>query len=222
MIDIYLITNQINGKQYVGKTQKGYKYRFHQHCLAYEHGVRNYISCAIHKYGKDNFHVELIKQVEDDTWEYWENYYIRQYHTHYTEGGYNITWGGDSNPMDVPAVRLKHDLKCKSESFRELQHELSIGKKHTEETKKLCQQNTLNNLEVCTRGFRKYNDSKKVAVGMLQDDKIVKIFESASAACAYFDKPTKEAGHLLFVCDKFNKNGKRARFFGYSWTRVLT
>ena len=55
MIDIYLITNKINGKQYVGKTQKGYKVRFKQHCNAYNHGYRNYISCAIHKYGADNF-----------------------------------------------------------------------------------------------------------------------------------------------------------------------
>ena len=31
-VDIYLITDLINNKQYVGQTNKGYKYRFKQHC----------------------------------------------------------------------------------------------------------------------------------------------------------------------------------------------
>jgi len=33
MTDIYLITNLINGKQYVGQTRNGYIDRFHRHLL---------------------------------------------------------------------------------------------------------------------------------------------------------------------------------------------
>lgn len=220
MTDIYLITNIITGSQYIGKTQRGYLKRFEQHCLAYSHGNRTYISCAIHKYGRENFSVRLVRQVGDDNWKYWENYYIKLYHTHYTEGGYNVTWGGDDNPMDIPSVQRKHHRKCTSPEFRELQRKLSTGKHHSEKTKELCRRNTLENLDVCIRGFREYNESKKVKVGMIKNGKLLQIFDSASEACQYLGKPTKEAGHILKVCDVITKFGKPAKHFGYNWTRL--
>ena len=168
MIDIYLITNKVNGKKYVGKTQKGYLNRFKEHLRAYGHGERQYLHCAMNKYGAENFTVELLAQVEDDSWEFWEKYYISQLHTHYSEGGYNVTRGGDSNPMNDPEVIAKHDRICKSEYFRNLQRELQTGRKHSEETKELCRRNTLSNLDVCIRGFREYNESRKVRIGMIE------------------------------------------------------
>lgn len=224
MVEIYLITNRINGKQYVGKTQKGYLNRFDQHARAYDHGERHYLACAIHKYGIENFTVEVVAQVEDDSWDFWEKYYIEQLHTHYTEGGYNITRGGDSNPMDDPAIVAKHAKICKSEYFRNLQRELSTGKKHSEETKELCRQNTLANLEVCIKGLKEYNNRRKIRVGMIEDDTIVKVFESLSDAAHYACEATNHrfnVGHTSQIkefADKFNKNGQRAKFLGYSWT----
>lgn len=41
-----------------------------------------------------------------------------------------------------------------------------------------------------------------------------------SEACKFFNKPTKEAGHILKICNKYNKNGKRAKHFGYSWIKL--
>lgn len=138
MIDIYLITNKINGKVYVGKTQIGYKKRFGQHCRAYNYGNRTYISCAIHKYGKENFELKLLAQVEDDSWEFWEKFYIQKYKSLYTQNGYNITEGGDSNPMDSEESIQKHNKICKSEYFRNLQRQIQLGRHHSEETKELC------------------------------------------------------------------------------------
>lgn len=225
MIDIYLVTNNVNGKKYVGKTQVGYQERFRQHCHAFDYGDRYYLACAIHKYGKENFSVELITQVEDDSWEFWEKYYIQTLHTHYSEGGYNVTLGGDSNPMDDPSAVAKHDKICKSEYFRNLQRALQTGRKHSEETKELCRRNTLANLDVCLKGFRAYNETKKVKVGMIVDDNIVKIFDSladaARFACSVSDKYEYSVSHGTIIrqyADKFNKNGKRAKFLGYSWT----
>lgn len=221
MIDIYIITNKINGMQYVGKTQKGYLERFKQHCISYKQGERTYISCAIHHYGKDNFKVELLQQVTDDTWEYWEQYYIKYYKTHYTQTGYNITWGGDSNPMDIAEVRLKHRQKVSSPQYRERQKELSTGRHRTAETIEKCRQYTLNNLPIVVRGLLEYNESKKVRVGLIDNDVIVKEFSSASDACRFVNRPIKEAGNLLASCDKFTKKGRRVKMFGYSWTRKL-
>lgn len=226
MISIYVITNKLNGKQYVGKTQKTCLERFNEHANAYKYGERNYIACAMHKYGPENFKVESIAEVEDDSWEFWEKYYIEQLHTHYSEGGYNISRGGDSNPMDDPVVVAKHSRICKSEYFRNLQRALNTGRKHSEETKELCRRNTLSNLDICLKGLRKYNDDHKIRVGMIVDNKLVKIFESLSEAARYAannsDKPRKfnvgNSTQIRHYADKFNKNGKRAKFLGYSWT----
>lgn len=225
MIDIYVITNTINNKQYVGKTQKTYLQRFKEHVKGYDQGDRQYLHCAMHKYGSENFSVELLAQVEDDSWEFWEQYYIAQLHTHYSEGGYNLTRGGDDNPMNNPAAVAKHNKICKSEYFRNLQRELSRGKKHSEETKELCRRNTLANLDVCMKGCRQYNDSRKVRVGMLDDeDNIIKVFDSLSDACRYVCNHSDhkfnvgDTSQIKYYADKFNKNGKRSKFLGYSWT----
>lgn len=225
MIDIYLITNRVNNKQYVGKTQKGYLNRFKEHINAYSHGERQYLHCAMNKYGAENFKVELLAQVEDDSWEFWEKYYIQQLHTHYTEGGYNVTRGGDSNPMDDPAVVAKHDKICKSEYFRNLQRELQKGRKHSEETKELCRRNTLANLDVCMKGCREYNEKRKIQIGMIVDDKLVKVFDCLQDAARYisdnnpkYKYNTGNCSQIKYYADKFNKNGKRAKFLGCSWT----
>lgn len=225
MIDIYLITNKVNGKKYVGKTQKGYLNRFKEHLRAYGHGERQYLHCAMNKYGAENFTVELLAQVEDDSWEFWEKYYISQLHTHYSEGGYNVTRGGDSNPMNDPEVIAKHDRICKSEYFRNLQRELQTGRKHSEETKELCRRNTLSNLDVCIRGFREYNESRKVRIGMIEDDKVIKVFDSLNEAVRYVCENSNKykfnsgnCSQIKYYADKFNKDGKRSKFLGYAWT----
>lgn len=225
MVDIYIITNKINGKQYVGKTQKGYLYRFRQHCLAYSHGCRNYISCAIHKYGEDNFKVELIKQVDDDTWEFWEKYYINLYKTHYSCGGYNITYGGDSNPMDIQDVRIRHKQLCNTPEAVKRYSEQAKAYNHSEkrkEVQKAYNEKYLSDPDFVyyiTRGLRAYNESRKIRVGMIEDDKIIKEFDSLSDACRFLGVTDKSAtAHIKRYADKFNKNGKRAKYLGYSWT----
>ena len=54
---IYIITNLINNKQYVGKTTKSLKLRWRRHCSR-KHTA---ISKAIIKYGKENFKIEVLE-----------------------------------------------------------------------------------------------------------------------------------------------------------------
>lgn len=60
---VYLITNLINGRKYVGQTiQKPHTNRWYQHCNPKE-GTRSYemlICKAIRKYGKENFNFEIV------------------------------------------------------------------------------------------------------------------------------------------------------------------
>ena len=56
---IYKITNQVNGKFYVGKTMKSLPTRFYNHCYdAINRNSTSYFHRAIRKYGKENFIIE--------------------------------------------------------------------------------------------------------------------------------------------------------------------
>ena len=90
---IYLITNPINGKVYVGKTVQ-YKRRMKKH----EYSGKNpkyYFSNAIRKYGWENFTKEiLIDEVPVEDLDNLEINYIAFYDSFNREKGYNCTKGG--------------------------------------------------------------------------------------------------------------------------------
>lgn len=96
---IYKITNQINGKLYIGITKNSLKVRFQNHiasCVGYKGTVT--LKNAIKKYGVDAFSIELIGQV--DTLEKARNEEIRlisELNTYFANGkGYNMTIGGNN------------------------------------------------------------------------------------------------------------------------------
>jgi len=72
---IYKITNNVNGKIYIGKTIKDINVRFREHLTTsdrYHYNVVNNIKQkqsllypAIYKYGKDNFSIECIDTAND-------------------------------------------------------------------------------------------------------------------------------------------------------------
>lgn len=97
---IYLITNLINGKKYVGQTLMTVHNRWLKHCSVARTQLRvTGIDGAIRKYGEDNFSIETIKECPVDELDKWEIYYIQYYNTYQGDNadlGYNITLGGQS------------------------------------------------------------------------------------------------------------------------------
>ena len=96
--DVYLITNTVNGKKYVGVTKHGYQFRFHQHILESRTKYhKSILHKAIAKYGEDKFIVEPLEiDVPDELLKEKEKYYIKLYDTFYVnKKGYNMTEGGD-------------------------------------------------------------------------------------------------------------------------------
>ena len=103
---IYLITNLVNGKQYVGQSI-GIAHRWIEH----KNSKENYpISKAIRKYGKDNFKFEIIENCLPKDLDEKEKYYIKKYNT-ITPNGYNITYGGNQG--------LKYDYEAIYNKWRE-------------------------------------------------------------------------------------------------------
>lgn len=94
---IYCITNLINSKRYVGKTTQTPEERFKEHCTdAFkERCNKRPLYDAFNKYGVENFKVEELEYVEDDSkLDEKEIYWIKELQT-YGHNGYNATKGGD-------------------------------------------------------------------------------------------------------------------------------
>ena len=95
---IYKITNKINGKIYIGQTIKSLEERFQKHCwettIKDKYHLNMAIKKAIRKYGKENFTIELIEEVETDKLDEREVYWISFYDSY--NKGYNCTLGGQN------------------------------------------------------------------------------------------------------------------------------
>ena len=100
---IYCITNQINGKRYIGQTRTTIEHRWGQHKA--DSKTSNYaLYQAIKKYGINNFIIEEVEKIEADTMDEiilmlneLEVYYIDKYETIISGNkGYNMTIGGNS------------------------------------------------------------------------------------------------------------------------------
>jgi group I intron endonuclease len=101
--DLYLITNLLNGKKYIGQTKSmisgriyGMKQRWNSHknkAINNKKRGCTYLYSAIRKYGVNNFSIELILMCTEDLIDNLEIEYIQQFSTLYPNG-YNIERGG--------------------------------------------------------------------------------------------------------------------------------
>lgn len=93
---LYLVTNTINGKHYIGKTYNSVSSRWSQHLRdAKKQAYKDRpLYRAINKHGAEAFKVELLATIEEDLLEVAEQEAITAYDS-YGRSGYNATRGGD-------------------------------------------------------------------------------------------------------------------------------
>lgn len=92
---IYLRTNLINGKQYVGQTKNMHRRNYSWNCLKHKYG-NQLLTDERNKYGLDNFKTKILKECDDSELDQYEKYYIEKYNTIYPNG-YNSNSGGKIN-----------------------------------------------------------------------------------------------------------------------------
>lgn len=93
---IYVITNKVNGKQYVGQSVHP-EIRWWQHRNNAKIKYDNLpIHLAISKYGEDNFDFEILEWTDD--YDNREKQIINELNT-ISPNGYNVSSGGNSNVM---------------------------------------------------------------------------------------------------------------------------
>lgn len=132
---IYKITNNINGKVYIGQTIQPVKERWYRHCSNSNYLSKQekdmHIKRAILKYGKQNFVIDVLEECPQEILDEREKYYISYYNSY--ANGYNGTKGGQkgAKPLQTPEEIQKDivDLYKYGFSLCSLAKEFGIDKK---------------------------------------------------------------------------------------------
>jgi group I intron endonuclease len=109
---IYLITNTVNSKCYIGQTINSVDDRFKGHCSDARAGSTGTLHKAIRKYGKDSFIVEVLEILEDlDTKALWDKLDVREiFYIDTLKPEYNIMKGGSGRVPIVPRMAVTNGL----------------------------------------------------------------------------------------------------------------
>ena len=210
MAYIYQITNDVNQKIYIGKTENSIEKRFKEHCLdAFrERNEKRPLYNAMRKYGIEHFYIELIE--ETDNPEEREIYWIEKKQSF--KNGYNATIGGDGRKY------IDYDLVVKT--YQDLQNIKLVAKQlhHDESTiSKILKEKNID-IKSSIEWMRE-NRGKKVGQYDLNDN-FIQSFDSRGLASKYLidNHYTTSvaidavAGRIGQVC-----NGKRKTAYGFKW-----
>lgn len=138
---VYVITNLITGKQYVGQTIQTLSKRWARHGWHCTTSARRMpISDAIGKYGKENFTIKELKVCDSiEELNHWEMYYANTLNT-WVPNGYNLKAGDGKGSMSE-ATRQKISQSNKgryvSQETRKRLSESHKGIKMKDSTKKI-------------------------------------------------------------------------------------
>lgn len=170
---IYLRTNKINGKKYVGQvTTKRFKARQNKWNNLNLPYAGNVINNARKKYGIESFCFEILKECEDEELDYWEKYFIKELNTK-KPYGYNMTDGGGGmsgfTVSEETRKKISESHKGRkfseehkrhiSESKKGIKHTPEQNKKHSESMK--CEKNPFWGRQHTEETKRKISEAKK-------------------------------------------------------------
>lgn len=203
MAYIYKITNDINDKVYIGKTEFSIEKRFKEHCndSKRERYEKRPLYNAMNKYGIEHFHIEMVE--ETDTPEEREVYWINYYNSY--ENGYNATLGGDGKKyLDWNLViKVYENLK----NQKEVAKKLNINPDTVHDI--LIQRNI-----VINRTFK-----NKIVNMYDENNNFIQTFSSSQEAALFLinnkitnGKSKSVSSHIREVC-----SGKRKRAYGFKW-----
>ena len=125
---LYVITNKINGKQYIGKTYSTIEERFKQHILdsKKEKNKDRDLYKAFNFFGVENFAILELGKFDENILEEKEIEYIAKYDTY--KNGYNQTLGGDGKRYITTSndefIRLYHELGTVTKVAKHTKHDV--------------------------------------------------------------------------------------------------
>lgn len=203
MAFIYKITNDVNGKVYIGKTLHNVEKRWKEHISdsKRERTENRPLYRAMNKYGIEHFRIETIEECVEEIAEEREAFWIKEYDS-FGKNGYNATIGGDGKPYVHRALILWFWLgNMTSALIKKLTGYDGVT------IRRVLKSYGITDKELRDRG--KVN-LKPVAMYNL-DGEHIKDFKSVSDACAFVGTDPRHT-HISCVC-----LGKRKSAHGYTW-----
>ena len=111
---IYLVTNTINNKVYVGKTRFDVVFRWKGHRVDAKRRVGFALHAAMRKYGEQNFQVSILATCPASKLNTMEKIWIFLLNS-IAPNGYNLTSGGDGGEDIAPETRERRRKAAKAQ-----------------------------------------------------------------------------------------------------------
>lgn len=200
MAYIYQITNCLNGKIYIGKTERTIEERFKEHCRASKKisNEKRPLYSAMRKYGVENFKISLLEETNNPIER--EIYWIQQKRSF--KNGYNATLGGDGKHY------LDYDLIIST--YNELKSVIDTAKKlnvSEEAVRIILKSNHIDLYSSQQVNLQKYG---KIVNQYDMNMNFIQSFPSLKAAARSLGKDG--VSHISDVC-----KGKRKTAYGFKW-----
>ena len=208
---IYKITNKINQKVYVGKTEFSIQKRFKEHCedAFRDRNEKRPLYAAMRKYGIENFNIELLEECNQQNSIYREIYWIKHYNSYYS--GYNATLGGDG--------KILYDHQAILQRLKECPYPVLLAKEFNCSTDLIRAIAKHNNITILNKGQENFIKKSKQVYQYTKELELINIFSSTADAARW----CYEQG----LCKKLHSgvrthisevaNNKRKTAYNYIW-----
>lgn len=224
MVGIYLVTNKINGHQYVGQSID-IKRRWVEHKCPSNIANDRTINKAYRKYGFDNFDYQVIEECSEEMLDEREKFWINKLHPVYNmnEGGvgnkghhhsestkkilsFKSKTQWENSTEEEKAKRIANNLKGQPKGHkvsletRDKLRLINLGKKHSEETKR--------KMSMSKKGKNDNKSHFKTVIAIKNNDAVA-IFFSVRFAGEYLNIHPSSITKVL--------KGERKTASNYNW-----